>query len=92
MDQESDKPKPEALRSAGQYGHWRARGGASAAHIAKDFRIVEEAAYHLIQKSLAVTDFLPLISDLRRLGIGLNLLMEQSLQSFVGTGKKSAPV
>jgi len=92
MEQESDKPKPEALRSAGQYGHWRARGGASAAHIAKDFRIVEEAAYHLIQKSLAVTDFLPLISDLRRLGIGLNLLMEQSLQSFVGTGKKSAPV
>jgi DNA-binding response OmpR family regulator len=92
MDQESDKPKPEALRSAGQYGHWRARGGASAANIAKDFRIVEEAAYHLIQKSLAVTDFLPLISDLRRLGIGLNLLMEQSLQSFVGTGKKSAPV
>jgi DNA-binding response OmpR family regulator len=92
MDQESDKPKPEALRSAGQYGHWRARGGASAANIAKDFRIVEEAAYHLIQKSLAVTDFLPLISDLRRLGIGLNLLMEQSLQSFGGTGKKSAPV
>ncbi len=92
MDQQGDKPKPEAMRSAGQYGQWRARGGASAANIAKDFRVVEEAAYQLIQENLNVTDLLPLISDLRRLGIGLNLLMEQSLQSFVGTGKKSAPV
>jgi len=92
MDQQNDKPKPEALRSAGQYGQWRARGGASAGNIAKDFRVIEEAAYQLIQKNLNVTDLLPLISDLRRLGIGLNLLMEQSLQSFVGTAKKSAPV
>ena len=92
MDQQNDKPKPEALRSAGQYGQWRARGGASAGNIAKDFRVIEEAAYQLIQKNLNVTDLLPLISDLRRLGIGLNLLMEQSLQSFVGTGKKSTPV
>ena len=91
MDQQSDKPKPEALRTASQYGRWRARGGASAANIAKDFRAVEEAAYQLIQKNLTVTDLLPLISDLRRLGIGLNMLMEQSLQSFVGGGKKSAP-
>ena len=91
MDQQSDKPKAEALRSAIQYGQWRARGGASAANIAKDFRVVEEAAYQLIQKNLTVTDLLPLISDLRRLGIGLNLLMEQSLQSFVGSGKKTAP-
>jgi DNA-binding response OmpR family regulator len=91
MDQQGDKPKAEALRSAGQYGHWRARGGASAANIAKDFRVVEEAAYQLIQKNLTVTDLLPLISDLRRLGIGLNMLMEQSLQSFVGSGKKTAP-
>ena len=81
----------EALRSASQYGQWRARGGASAANIAKDFRVVEEADYQLIQKNLTVTDLLPLISDLRRLGIGLNLLMEQSLQSFVGSGKKTAP-
>jgi DNA-binding response OmpR family regulator len=92
MDQQSDKPKPEALRSAGQYGQWRARGGASAGNIAKDFRVIEDAAYQLIQKNLNVTDLFPLISDLRRLGIGLNLLMEQSLQSFVGTGKKSTPV
>ena len=92
MDQQSDKPKAEALRTAGQYGHWRARGGGSAAAIAKDFRAVEEAAYQLIQKNLTMTDLLPLISDLRRLGIGLNLLMEQSLQSFVGSGKKTAPV
>ena len=92
MDQQGNKPKPDALRSAAQYGQWRARGGASAANIAKDFRVVEEAAYQLIQKNLTVTDLLPLISDLRRLGIGLNMLMEQSLQSFVGTAKKSAPV
>jgi DNA-binding response OmpR family regulator len=92
MDQQNDKPKPDALRSAAQYGQWRARGGVSAANIAKDFRVVEEAAYQLIQKNLTVTDLLPLISDLRRMGIGLNLLMEQSLQSFVGTTKKSAPV
>jgi DNA-binding response OmpR family regulator len=91
MDQQSDKPKPDALRSATQYGQWRARGGASAASIAKDFRAVEEAAYQLIQKNLTVTDLLPLISDLRRLGIGLNMLMEQSLQTFVGV-KKSAPL
>jgi len=92
MDQQGDKPKPDALRSAAQYGQWRARGGASAANIAKDFRVVEEAAYQLIQKNLTVTDLLPLISDLRRLGIGLNMLMEQSLRSFVGTAKESAPV
>lgn len=92
MDLQSDKPKAEALRSAGQYGQWRARGGASAANIAKDFRVLEEAAYQLIQKNLIVTDLLPLVSDLRRLGVGLNLLMEQSLQSFVGTAKKTAPV
>ncbi|PYU24381.1 MAG: hypothetical protein DMG30_09270 [Acidobacteria bacterium] len=91
MDQQSDEPKPDALRSAAQYGQWRARGGASAANIAKDFRVVEEAAYQVIQKNLTVTDLLPLISDLRRLGIGLNLLMEQSLQTFVGTAKKSPP-
>src|SRR5207302_7671671 len=91
MDQQSDEPKPDALRSAAQYGQWRARDGASAANIAKDFRVVEEAAYQLIQKNLTVTELLPLISDLRRLGIGLNLLMEQSLQSFVGSGKKTAP-
>jgi ActR/RegA family two-component response regulator len=91
MDQQSDKPKADALRSAAQYGQWRARGGASAANIARDFRVVEEAVYQLIQKSLNVTDMLPLISDLRRLGVGLNLLMEQSLQSFVGTGKKTVP-
>ena len=30
MDQQSDEPKPDALRSAAQYGQWRARGGASA--------------------------------------------------------------
>jgi len=89
MDQQSDEPKPDALRSAAQYGQWRARGGASAANIAKDFRVVEEAAYQLIQKNLTVTELLPLISDLRRLGIGLNLLMEQSLQTFVGS--KSPP-
>jgi DNA-binding response OmpR family regulator len=92
MDQQSDKLKPDALRSAAQYGQWRARGGSSGANIAKDFRVVEEAAYHLIQKSLNVTDLLPLISDLRRLGVGLNLLMEQSLQSFVGSAKKTAPI
>jgi len=40
---------------------------------------------------LNVTDLLPLISDLRRLRFGLNLLMEQSLQSFVGTAKKTVP-
>ena len=92
MDQQSDKPQPEALRAAEKYGQWRARGGGSAAAIAKDFRVVEEATYQLIQKNLTMTDLLPLISDLRRLGIGLNLLMEQSLQSFVGSGKKTAPV
>jgi ActR/RegA family two-component response regulator len=92
MDQQAEKPKAEALRSAAQYGQWRARGSASAAQVAKDFRIVEEAAYQLIQKNLNVTDLLPLISDLRRLGIGLNLLMEQSLQSFAGNGKKTAPI
>jgi DNA-binding response OmpR family regulator len=92
MDQQSDKPQPDALRSAAQYGKWRARGGTSAADVARDFRLVEEAAYQLIQKNLTVTDVLPLISDLRRLGAGLNMLMEQSLQSFVGTTKKSAPV
>ena len=91
MDQQSDKPKPEAMRSAAQYGQWRARGGAPAARVAKDFRIIEEAAYQLIQKNLTVTDLLPLISDLKRLGVGLNLLMEQSLQTFVGSAKKSAP-
>src|SRR5260370_5389801 len=91
MEQQSDKPKPEAMRSAGQYGQWRARGGASAANIAKDFRVVEEAAYQLIQKNLNVTDLLPLISDLSRLGIGLNLLMEQSLQSFLWTVQKTPP-
>jgi hypothetical protein len=53
---------------------------------------VEEAAYQLIQKNLTVTDLLPLISDLRRLGSGLNMLMEQSLQSFAATALKSAPV
>jgi DNA-binding response OmpR family regulator len=92
MDQQSDKPKPHALLSAAEYGQWRARGGGSAANIAKDFRVVEEAAYQLIQESLNVTDMLPLISDLRRLGVGLNLLMEQSLQSFVGTAKKTVPI
>jgi len=92
MDQQSDKPKPDALRSATQYGQWRARGGASAANIAKDFRVVEEAAYQLVQKNLTVTDLLPLISDLKRLGIGLNMLMEQSLQTFVGSAKKTAPI
>jgi DNA-binding response OmpR family regulator len=92
MDQQRDKPKPDALRSAAEYGQWRARGGSSAANIAKDFRVVEEAAYQLIQESLNVTDMLPLISDLRRLGVGLNLLMEQSLQSFVGTAKKTVPI
>jgi DNA-binding response OmpR family regulator len=92
IDQQGDKPKAEALRSASKYGHWRARGGAPAANSAKDFRVLEEAAYQLIQKNLTVTDLLPLISDLRRLGIGLNMLMEQSLQSFVGSGKKSVPV
>jgi DNA-binding response OmpR family regulator len=91
MDQQGDKPKADALRSAAQYGQWRARGGASAANIAKDFRVIEDAAYQLIQKNLTVTDLLPLISDLRRLGIGLNLLMEQSLQTFVGAAKKTAP-
>jgi DNA-binding response OmpR family regulator len=91
MDQQTDKLKADALRSAAQYGQWRGRGGASAATIAKDFRVIEETAYHLIQKNLTVTDLLPLISDLRRLGIGLNLLMEQSLQTFVGTAKKTAP-
>jgi DNA-binding response OmpR family regulator len=90
MDQQSDKPKADALRSAAQYGQWRARGGASAANIAKDFRVIEEAAYQLIQKNLTVTDLLPLVSDLKRLGTGLSLLMEQSLQSFVGTTKKTA--
>jgi DNA-binding response OmpR family regulator len=89
MDQQSDEPNPNALRSAAQYGQWRARGGASAANIAKDFRVVEEAAYQVIQKNLTVTDLLALISDLRRLGIGLNLLMEQSLQMFVGAAKES---
>jgi hypothetical protein len=92
MDQQNEKPKADALRSAAQYGQWRARGGASASLIAKDFRIVEEAAYRLIQKNLILTDLLPLISDLKRLGIGLNMLMEQSLQGFVGTANKSAPV
>lgn len=91
MDQQNDKPKAEALRSAAQYGQWRARRGGSAANIAKDFRIVQEAAYQLIQKNLVVTDLLPLISDLRRLGMGLNLLMEQSLQSFFGNSKKTVP-
>lgn len=92
MDQQSDKPKADAMRSAAQYGQWRARGGASAANVAKDFRVLEEVAYQLIQKNLTVTDLLPLISDLRRLGSGLNLLMEQSLQTFVGTAKKTAPI
>ena len=92
MDQPGDKPKADALRSATQYGQWRARGGASAANIAKDFRVIEEAAYQLIQKNLTTTDLLPLISDLKRLGIGLNMLMEQSLQGFVGSSKRIAPV
>ena len=92
MDQQNEKPKADALRSAAQYGQWRARGGASAALVVKDFRIVEEAAYKLIQKNLILADLLPLISDLKRLGIGLNMLMEQSLQGFVGTANKNAPV
>lgn len=92
MDQKDEKPKAEALRSAAQYGQWRARGGASASLVAKDFRIVEEAAYKLIQKNLILTDLLPMISDLKRLGVGLNLLMEQSLQGFVGTANKNASV
>ena len=92
MDQQNEKPKADALRSAAQYGQWRARGGASASLVVKDFRIVEEAAYKLIQKNLILTDLLPLISDLKRLGIGLNMLMEQSLQGFVGTASKNAPV
>jgi len=92
MDQQNEKPKADALRAAAQYGQWRARGGASAAVVAKDFRIVEESAYKLIQKNLILTDLLPMISDLKRLGIGLNLLMEQSLQGFVGTANKNASV
>lgn len=91
MEQEGDQPKPDALRSAAQYGQWRARGGASAAIVARDFRIVEEVAYQLIQKNLTVTDLLPLVSDLRRLSVALNILMEQSLQTFVGA-KKGASV
>ena len=43
-------------------------------------------------KNLTVTDLLPLISDLRRLGIGLNMLMEQSLQTFVGCQEKCSPI
>lgn len=92
MDHSTDKLKAEALRSAAQYGQWRGRGGASAATVARDFRLLQEAAYQQIQKNLTVTDLLPLISDLERLGIGLNMLMEQSLHSFVGSVKKSAPV
>lgn len=92
MDQQNEKPKADALRSAAQYGQWRARGGASASLVAKDFRIVEEAAYKLIQKNLILTDLLLMISDLKRLGIGLNMLMEQSLQGFVGTANKNASV
>lgn len=92
MDHSTDKLKAEALHSAAQYGQWRARGGASAATVARDFRLLQEAAYQQIQKNLTVTDLLPLISDLERLGIGLNMLMEQSLHSFVGSVKKSAPV
>ena len=69
MEQENEQPKADALRSAAQYGQWRARGGASAAIVARDFRIVEEVAYQLIQKNLTVTDLLPLVSDLRRLSV-----------------------
>ncbi|HZP34081.1 MAG TPA: response regulator [Candidatus Acidoferrales bacterium] len=92
MDQQGDKLKPEAVRAATQYGQWRARSGGPAANVARDFRIAQEAAYQLIQKNLSVTELLPLISDLKRLGIGLNMLMEQSLQSFGGPTKKTAPV
>jgi ActR/RegA family two-component response regulator len=92
MDQQTDKLKAEALRSAAQYGQWRGRGGASAATVARDFRLLQEAAYQQIQKNLTVTDLLALISDLRRLEIGLNMLMEQSLQTFVGSTKKGAPI
>lgn len=92
MDQQNEKLKADALRAAAQYGQWRARGGASASLVARDFRIVEEAAYKLIQKNLLLADLLPLISDLKRLGTGLNMLMEQSLQGFVGTANKNASV
>jgi ActR/RegA family two-component response regulator len=91
MDQQSEKPKAEALRSAAQYGQLRSRTTASASTIAKDFRILEEVAYDLIQKKLTVTDLSPLVSDLKRLGIGLNILMEQSLQSFAESANKSTP-
>jgi len=90
MTHDEETLKPETLRAASEYGKWSAKSGNSASTIVRDFRAVEDAIYGTIQRSLAVTELLPLVSDLRKLTLGLNSLMEQALESFSGSAKKTA--
>jgi ActR/RegA family two-component response regulator len=90
MEQERYEMKAGAMRSAAEYGQLMASSGKSFLIIVNNFRLVEEAIYQVIQSNMTATNPLSVIADLRRLGLGLNSLMEQAVQSWVGSADKVA--
>jgi len=82
LERERDEPSAAELRVANEHGKRRKKQGCPIPTVIKDFDLLHQPVYDLIQNNLMGMDVTELISDLKRLQRNLHALLEKSLEVY----------
>jgi len=82
----------EVLKLGAQHGKVRKKQGYDARMTARDFQLIGEGLYHLMQSNRMPLGVLGLTAELAKFTKGLHLLALQALGSFVGSARAGRPV
>src|SRR5207244_7390527 len=82
LERERDEPSAAELRVASEHGKRRKKQGCPIPNVIKDFDLLHQPVYDLIQNNLMGMDVTELISDLKRLQRNLHALLEKSLEVY----------
>jgi hypothetical protein len=82
----------EVLKLGAQHGKVRKKQGYDARMTARDFQLIGESLYHLMQSNRMPLGVLGLTAELAKFTKGLHSLALQALGSFVGSSRAGRPV
>lgn len=82
----------EVLKLGAQHGKARKKQGYDARMTARDFQLIGEGLYHLLQSNRMPLGVLGLTAELAKFTKGLHSLALQALGPFVGSRRASPPV
>ena len=82
----------EVLKLGAQHGKVRKKQGYDARMTVRDFQLIGESLYHLMQSDRMPLGVLGLTAELAKFTKGLHSLVLQALGSFVGSSRAGRPV